>query len=158
MTQLIRSFVVYSLIVCSLVIPAFAGVSSFELINNPAPYNNKTIIYEGEAIGDIMDGWINVNDGNAAIGVFATDRSQLEKIKFLGNYKNKGDRLRIEGIFNQACARHGGDLDIHTNKIEIIRVGQKIDRKPDLTKLLSIMILAITMMILYMIKTIHEKT
>ena len=49
-------------------------LSSTELINNAKSYDGKTVVYEGEVIGDIMVrgafAWINVNDGKNAIGIW----------------------------------------------------------------------------------------
>jgi len=78
------------------------------------------------------NGWVNVNDGDNAIGVWV-NVSELDRIKFLGGYKSKGDTLEISGIFNRACQEHGGDLDIHADTMAVIKAGynthEVIDRK-----------------------------
>jgi hypothetical protein len=105
-------------------------VSSNELINDAKNYDNKTVIYSGEAIGDLMKrgnySWINVSDIDNAMGVWA-ENSLLSGIKIMGDYKHKGTFVEITGIFNRACPEHGGDMDIHAQSIKIISPGRQIN-------------------------------
>ena len=91
-------------------------VTSTELIERAKELNGKEVSYQGEAIGEAMARgehfWINLNDGENAVGVWAP-HNFLSLISFTGSYKAKGDWLEVKGIFNRACAMHGGDLDIH---------------------------------------------
>jgi hypothetical protein len=106
-------------------------VSSNELIDKAKDYDQKEVIFTGEVIGDVMKrgqyGWINVSDDSNAIGVWITFED-TKKIKYTGQYKYKGDMVKIDGIFNRACPEHGGDLDIHARSIEIINEGFEIKR------------------------------
>lgn len=102
--------------------------SSKVIIENANQLENMEIQYKGEAIGDIMYrenqeyGWINVSDGDNAIGVWAS-RQELEKIKILGKFEVIGDTILVTGKVNSACKQHGGDLDIHATNIEILESG-----------------------------------
>jgi hypothetical protein len=102
------------------------SVTSDDLINNAKDFDKKEIVYSGEVIGDIMKrdeyAWINVSDGVNAIGVWATNE-EADIIKFTGMYNYTGDVIEVTGIFNRACSEHGGDLDIHANKIEVTKQG-----------------------------------
>jgi hypothetical protein len=104
-------------------------VSSEELLNEPDKYDGKTVTYQGEVIGDIMlrgeDAWVNVRDKGAAIGVFCS-KQLVEGIKHQGSYGFQGDIISLTGVFNRSCPQHGGDTDIHSEKIVIIREGGKI--------------------------------
>ena len=105
------------------------------IINNSKQLNRQTILFEGEAVGDIMIrqdgfGWININDGKMAIGIW-TNQSELNKIRYLGEYNVKGDTVLITGKLNKACKEHGGDLDIHADKIEVVAEGNKIENIPN---------------------------
>jgi len=99
-----------------------AKVSSGMLLADPGLYDGRTISFEGEIIGDIMKqgryAWINLNDGRAAIGVFAA----ADNVKGLsgGGYKKQGDIVRVSGEFHKACPQHGGDLDIHADSVTVI--------------------------------------
>lgn len=127
---------------------AFAqAISSTELINNAKQYNAKTVVYEGEVIGEVMVrgefAWINVNDGKVAIGVWLPKDKTLD-ILYTGSYKSKGDWIEITGTFQQACSQHGGDLDIHANQIKKISAGRPIKENLNLSKKnLSLVLLGI---------------
>ncbi len=112
------------------------SVSSSELVNNAKIYDGKTVVYTGEAIGDVMVrgefAWVNVNDGENAIGIWLNKES-AQKIKFTGSYHSKGDRLEITGIFHRNCTAHGGDLDIHAQETRTISNGNSIVEKLDTT-------------------------
>lgn len=121
-----------ALIICLNPITALAAdneVSSNDLIDKAKDYDGKEIVYTGEIIGDIMDrgeyNWINVSDGNNAIGVWVKS-SDLKGINIVGRYNSKGDIVKIVGAFYRACPEHGGDFDIHASKIELIEKGYQI--------------------------------
>jgi hypothetical protein len=112
-------------------------VSSIELINNAKQYDGKLVVYEGEVIGDIMArgdyAWINVNDGNKAIGIWAP-AFLLKDITYTGSYKARGDGVEITGIFRRACPEHGGDLDIHAQAIRKIGAGRTVIERLNIDK------------------------
>jgi hypothetical protein len=101
-------------------------ISSSELIENAQRYDGKEVVYEGEAIGEIMqrrDGaWVNVYDGEHSIGVWMP-KELAAGIEYTGSYRAQGDILQVKGIFNRACLEHGGDLDIHAASLNKIRSG-----------------------------------
>lgn len=84
----------------------------------------KTIEYEGEIIGDIMKRgsytWINVHDDANAVGVWVP-AMEMGNVKYSGQYKYTGDIIRVTGTFHRACIEHGGDMDIHAEKLEIVK-------------------------------------
>jgi len=102
-------------------------ISSTELINNAKLYDGKTVVYEGEVIGDIMMradfAWMNINDGQNAIGIWV-NVSLAKDVSYTGSYKSKGDWVEVTGIFNRACPVHGGDLDIHAQAIRKTNLGR----------------------------------
>ena len=104
------------------------SIPSSELISNAKEYDGKIVTYTGEAIGDVMVrgsyAWININDGENAIGVWLT-KDLIGCIKYTGNYKTMGDRLEVAGIFHRSCPEHGADLDIHAQGIKILAAGQE---------------------------------
>ncbi|MEA3494187.1 MAG: DNA-binding protein [Candidatus Margulisiibacteriota bacterium] len=108
-----------------LALPASA-LSSNDLVDNANRYDGQVIEYQGEVIGDIMNrgghAWINVSDGGRAIGIWVT-KNLADQVKTRGDYNNIGDTVRIVGIFNRACAQHGGDLDIHANSLNVVSYG-----------------------------------
>jgi len=117
---------------------AFAqNISSTKLINSAKEYDGKIVSYSGEVIGDIMKrgafAWINVNDGENAIGIWAPV-GLLKEINYSGSYKSRGDIIEVTGVFNRACKEHGADLDIHAEAIKKINSGSFIQEKPNMDK------------------------
>lgn len=107
-------------------------VSSKELIENAKTLDGKAVTYKGEAVTAILNrgdySWVNLNDGDNAIGVWCAT-SLLGEVKSLGDYKNKGDTIEVEGVFNRACPLHGGELDIHGRDIKIVKAGYAVNER-----------------------------
>ncbi len=127
------------------------SVSSTELLNNARQYDANSVVYKGEVIGDVMVrgdfAWVNVNDGNNAIGVWLS-RELADKIKFTGSYHNIGDRLEITGTFHRNCTQHGGDMDIHAQDMRIIQPGKAVSGELNTTKRNAVYILLAVLFIL----------
>lgn len=98
-----------------------------QLVEKSEFYDGKKVVFEGEVVGDVMvrgnHSWINVYDGVNAMGIWIR-ANEAEKIKKTGDYKNKGDVVEVEGVFNRACKEHGGDMDIHGENLNIKRTGR----------------------------------
>ena len=107
------------------------SVSSNDLIDRSKDYDQTTVVYEGEVVGDILYrgdfAWLNVSDGSNTIGVYVT-KEQAQQISFVGGYSIKGDTVRVEGVFHRACAEHGGDLDIHADSVVRISAGHAVQQ------------------------------
>jgi len=103
--------------------------SSSVLIERAKELDGREVVYRGEAIGEAMlrggYGWINIHDGQGAIGVWASSK-MLSSIVYTGSYKVIGDWVEVRGVFNRACRAHGADLDIHATEILRIKDGHAI--------------------------------
>ena len=112
-------------------------VSSTDLINKARDYDGRSVLYEGEVIGDIMSrgdsAWANVNDGENAVGIWLSKES-VGEILFTGGYHAKGDRLQITGVFHRGCPEHGGDMDIHAQAIRKTMPGELVAEEFDTGK------------------------
>lgn len=108
------------------------AISSRELINNSKQYDAKIVIYEGEVIGDVMQRgdftWVNINDGNNAIGVWI-ESSLAKDIQYTGSFKARGDWFEAKGVFHTSCTQHGGDLDIHAQSMRRVSAGKQIKER-----------------------------
>lgn len=108
---------------------AQTALSSTELIEKAKELDGKEVVYEGEVIGEVMTrgnySWVNLNDGQNAVGVW-TGNNFLSLIRFSGGYKSRGDWLQVKGVFNRACRLHGADLDIHAQEALKIRNGRLV--------------------------------
>lgn len=136
------------------------GLSSSELIKNAKEYDGKLIAYSGEVIGEVMlrgeFAWVNINDGQNALGVWMSV-VLAQEIKFTGNYKSRGDNLEITGVFHRACLEHGGDLDIHAQSLRKLGNGRIVQEKLNLDKVsLSLILLGALFLIWILILFKHK--
>lgn len=131
-------------------------VTSTQLIEQNKNWNGKTVTFRGEVIGDILKrgefAWLQINDdeyqswsveeGRKLSGYNAGQSawvpSYLVKgITYLGGYTASGDKIEVTGIFNNACAEHGGDMDIHAASLIVLGRGHPIEHRFDWTKALA---------------------
>lgn len=102
-------------------------VSVPEVVARAAELDGKAVVFEGEAIGEALRAdkssvWVNVLADGAAIGVWMP-REMARSIGRWGGYRQTGDTVRVTGVVNLACDRHGGDLDVHAMSLEVIERG-----------------------------------
>jgi len=136
------------------------SLSSNELITHAKEYDGKTITYSGEVIGDVMSrgefAWVNINDGDNAIGVWVSGILAKE-INFTGTYKTRGDTLEITGVFHRACLEHGGDLDIHAQTLRKLASGRMVNQKVDFLKVKIILILLGALFLIWILTLFKHK-
>ena len=136
----------------------FAGVafgietiSINQLIENAKVMDGKTVVVQGEAIGEVLErgnnAWVNINDGTNAIGIWLK-LEDANKIKVFGDYLNIGDKVKVTGVFNRACVEHGGDMDIHATSIEVVENGYPVKEKVPSQKIaIGIILVVVTLMV-----------
>ncbi|AEE97989.1 hypothetical protein [Mahella australiensis] len=139
-------------------------VSSNDLIDKAKEYDGMEVVYAGEVIGDILDRgdyvWINVFDGDNAIGIWA-ESDEVKGVKFIGRYDARGDIVKVTGVFHRACEEHGGDFDIHAQNVEIVAQGHPVAHAIDRRKVILAMVLfvsAIVCMVFVLRKNQEDKT
>jgi len=162
----------------SLAIPAFAkNVSSTDLVEKCCYYDGQEVAYQGEVVGDVMVrgkyAWINVNDDsystkhsveedeelkgyNSGQSIWC-EASQVESLKYAGNYQTSGDIVWIKGTFHRACAEHGGDMDIHASKVKLVKRGHYISHTFDWQKALIALVLAVLSGILFLAHKLMDR-
>jgi hypothetical protein len=96
--------------------------------------DGETIVIEGEAVGDVLrtvggGKWVNVLGDEVGLGVWMDD-DQVAQIEHLGNYQHSGDRIRVSGGLNTQCAQHGGEFDLHAERVEVVERGQPLEHEP----------------------------
>ena len=144
-----KKTLLFIILVLLLLAPAVAlaeedAVGSNDLIDHAKDYDGKTIVYEGEVVGDILYrgafAWLAVSDGNNTIGCYVT-QADAEQISSVGGYGKTGDKVRISGVFHRACAEHGGDLDIHALTVTVLSAGERVQMP--VSRLVSILAIAL---------------
>nr|WP_319488538.1 hypothetical protein [uncultured Caproiciproducens sp.] len=143
MHKIIKYFMLIVLLILTFSVQAFAAGKTTEinqLIENAKALDGKEVTVQGEAIGEPLPRgeycWININDGTNAIGIWMK-ASDAQKITLFGNYKNKGDVIRVTGIFNRACTEHGGEADIHNNTMFIVQKGIPVKEQIPIVKIIT---------------------
>ena len=105
---------------------ASGQVPSSELVERGRAYDGKEIDFTGEVIGDPMPRgdhlWINVTDGENALGVWVGRSAFPPNLRF-GSYRATGDTIRVQGTYHDSCPEHGGDTDIHAAAITVFATG-----------------------------------
>lgn len=112
--------------------------SSTEIITQASQLDNTTVTYTGEVIGEIMRRgeycWVNTSDGKNALGVWVPV-DMAKEIMHTGSFKSIGDMIEITGVVHRSCPQHGGDLDIHAEKIRKVDEGRLRQEKLNTAKL-----------------------
>jgi hypothetical protein len=102
--------------------------------------DGSEVVVEGEAIGEALRApggmrWVNVLGDGTALGVVMT-AEDAAAIPAFGAYRQRGAALRIEGRLNSACDEHGGDLDLHAERVTVLDDGAEIPHRIHPAKLL----------------------
>lgn len=111
-----------------------------DMVEKAKELDGKTLDIEGEAIGEPLKRgdytWVNICDGNGtSIGIYMKTED-ASSIKYYGSSKVKGDTIIVSGEFRRACKEHGGDLDVHADKVNIEKPGHKIIEEVKMDKLI----------------------
>lgn len=141
------------LIILLLVIGLFFGVSKAqdtvalnELVENGKSFDGKKVVVQGEALGEAMErgkyAWVNISDQTNIMGIWMK-LDDTKKIRFFGDYKHKGDIIKVSGAFNRACREHGGDMDIHSTTVEIVEQGHQVQEDVSNFKMVGALVLTL---------------
>jgi len=133
-----------------------------DLIENAKELDGQEVTVQGEAIGESMNrgdySWVNINDGSNAMGIWLSI-SEAEKLTYFGDYKYKGDIVKITGVFYRACKEHGGEADLHSKSIEIVENGYLVKEDiPNAKIIVAVVLLALaSFFMIFFIKKIKTK-
>lgn len=136
-------------------VPSPNQVSSSALVEEPGAYDGGEITFTGEAIGEAMERgdmvWLHLNDDayyqlnseegtplggyNSGMAIWIP-RRLTDEIEHYGDHSNAGDIIRVTGMFNAACAEHGGDMDIHAESLAEVTPGRRVREPLDRDKAL----------------------
>ncbi|MFH1244985.1 MAG: hypothetical protein V1662_00690 [Candidatus Omnitrophota bacterium] len=146
-------------------------VSITELVSHTQKYDGRTVVIQGEVIGDIINGransvgksvspkdrdyvWLNIcEQKNIAIGVLCPNQL-AQKIKYKGCYNFTGDQVLVQGVFHRACPAHNSEVDIHAENIAVVGRGSAAVHPVDPRRLIlskNLASLAIVLAIMHLV-------
>ena len=145
-------------------LPTLALASSVkEVLMQPDKFDGKFIEVEGEVVGELLKAdngaWINITSEGYNIGIFSQTPELFEEIDYWGDYKNKGDYIKVSGVFNKNCLVHN-IRDIHAGAIKILNKGYKRQEIVEPFKIKTVITLLIVCLVLgsiYLIKLRYGK-
>lgn len=165
MYKLLKALIIILLLTfpLSLNVKAEAVMNINDLIEKAKELDGQEVTVQGEVIGERMDrgdfSWININDDTNAIGIWI-NKSEAVKISHYGDYKYKGDIVKITGTFHRACAEHGGEADLHNKSITIVKDGYLVKEQISSTKIICTAVFTSLALLMYVIfiKVVIKKT
>lgn len=150
--------------------PSPNDASSTDLVESPKEFDGQEVTFSGEAIGEAMVrgdmAWIHVNDDayyvknveeGAQLGGYNSGMAVwlpaelVEDVAYYGDYKHEGDIVEVDGVFNDACAEHGGDMDIHATSLRVVEVGHTVVDPVSPGKVVWAVALALVALALYLV-------
>lgn len=152
-----RTLAASAVMVTALVLAGFSGTpalaavspnkpSSADLVEQPKVWDGKAVTFRGEAIAEAMVrgdmAWLHLNDDgyhlenveegsglqgyNSGMPVWLP-AGLAGQVETFGDYKHQGEVVEVRGIFNAACAVHGGDMDIHATELRRVLAGRRVN-------------------------------
>lgn len=136
------------------------ALSISQLIDKAPNYDGRVVIIAGEVVGDVMNrgdhAWVTMSDGEKAIGIWMK-KALAQEIQFKGDYKKLGDQIQVRGIFYQAGIKHGGDLYIDAEEMQITSSGKKITHQINQDRILAAIILGIATLVLIGLRVLLKR-
>lgn len=143
--------------------------SSADLVEQPKEFDGQDVTFAGEAIGEAMVrgdmAWLHINDDayylqnveeGAQLGGYNTGMAiwlpadLAGQIAYFGDYEHEGDIVEVDGVFNAACAEHGGDMDIHASALSVVDQGHEVVDEVKPQKVVWAVVLAALALALYL--------
>lgn len=139
-----------------------ASVEASLLIDCPDVFDNRHVLYRGEAIRAVLQrnnhAVVQVNDdpyadagplpqtrthlgGNSGMTIIMPLKAASE-IRLLGSYRAQGDLLAITGTFHATSDISGGEPAIHATTVEVVRPGHLIRHDVSRRRVVAAVVLA----------------
>lgn len=138
------------------------------ILLKPDAYDNKNVEITGEVVGVAVrygEGYfIQVNQDpyversiaeggeqkgqNVSIAVFVKPE-MFKKIKFFGDYRHKGDVVKIKGTFHISCPNHRGETDIHATRLLVLKEGYHLRENLNFTLALTSIVAFVVSLFLF---------
>ena len=126
------------LICCAAQVQSVWSVPLTEVVGDPYTFDKKKISIEGEVIGEPLKAeagtWINISSQANTIAVFIANREMIQPLQHWGKYRERGDTVRLYGIFQHHCPLHH-KMDFHAEALEVIVEGEALYEIPSPLKI-----------------------
>ncbi|MEX2533477.1 MAG: hypothetical protein WD360_05895 [Nitriliruptoraceae bacterium] len=128
--------------------PESGRVTSSQLLNCPRAFDQKTVTFTGEVVGELImrrgGVWAHVNDDpyaliygplvghsahvgfNSGVAVWFPDGTH-EIIETVGRHAIRGDVVKIVGTFLRADPNDGGGLTLRADSVSVLAEGFTVD-------------------------------
>lgn len=128
--------------------PETGRVTSYQLLNCPRAFDQKTVTFTGEVVGELIvrrgGVWAQVNDDpyaliygplvghsahvgfNSGVAVWFPDGTH-EIIETVGRPATRGDVVKIVGTFFRADPNDAGGLNIRADSVTVLAEGFTVD-------------------------------
>jgi hypothetical protein len=122
-------------------------VSSATLIDCPAEFDGRTVVFVGEVVGAVLrrgsHAWLQLNDdsyalaggplpthritagGNAGLAV-RVPAAVADGIEHVGGHRARGDVLHVTGVFEQTHPADAGGPAIEAREAHLVRRGEDV--------------------------------
>lgn len=98
------------------------------LIEEAKVRDGKSYLISGELVGEPLKAygggwWLNiVEEGNPCAVFIPLPVSFPVRSLIGGNHRMTGHRLQVSGTLRRICPNHGGDLDFHADRLDILDI------------------------------------
>lgn len=126
-------------------------VTSNQLLDCPESYDRRTVRYQGEAVGGVLEreggAWVQLNDdayartagplpahrdyrgGNAGVGVFLPSGLSAA-ITTVGGPRTRGDVVEVVGVFRRVDPASGEVTVVRAQSLDVVRPGELLPDPP----------------------------
>ncbi|MDZ4655724.1 MAG: hypothetical protein U1F44_07605 [Coriobacteriia bacterium] len=109
-------------------------VTPAALASRAEDLDGATVRFSGEVVSERLRAdethvWLNVLGDGVAMGVYMP-AELAEKVTTFGDYSSSGDLVEVTGVYNEACDKHGGDMDVHATSLELVTPGSEHEHRP----------------------------
>lgn len=156
----IKILFVFSIFILNVTYVFGQSSSIKEILKNSNLFNGKTVEIQGEVIGeplkdaDTQGIWINITFQGSNIGIFCSHEESIVQISHWGSYKEKGDQLKIRGVFYKDCPEHQIS-GVHLKSLEVMQEGGAREDPVSLRKkklAIGLFAICLTIGVIYSIK------
>ena len=124
------------------------------IVTKAEEFDGKEVEVEGEVLEKLIfakENWINIFTAEEKIGLFFDKQIVMPEIKYRTGYNQKGDKIKVKGIFRKNFAKADGEMCIEVISAEKVEEGFKIKEKVNPAKRDTAKILIVINLIMFLL-------